>query len=113
MIWLLNPHTKKRFEVTGKVFRVGRSPDCHLTINSRRVSRVHFTLVKFSEEESGYTLFDGDFEEARPSRNGVKVGWTWVVGSQILKHNDHIIFAGQSLIYQQPGWTRPPHLTVF
>lgn len=113
MIALYCAKTREHTPIEGSVFKVGRASDCNLVIRSDRVSRIHFTLVRFSDEEPGYTLFDGDFESERQSRNGVRVNWFWVVGSHLLKHGDKIRFAGHSLEYRQLDGKRPKHLTVY
>jgi uncharacterized Zn finger protein (UPF0148 family) len=73
---------------------VGRSPDCHITIEDPLISRQHARIVVTSQEA---TLED------LGSRNGSKVNGRPVVGRQVLSDGDRVRFGAQEMLFLRVG----------
>jgi hypothetical protein len=69
---------------------LGRSADCHVTIEDPLVSRTHARIVLENDEA---TIFD------LGSRNGVKVNGSAIKTQQLLKDGDRIRIGTQELVF--------------
>lgn len=82
--------------VQGRI-RVGRNHLCEIPIDDGLISKVQFTV--HYEEETGWMLADGDWEQQRPSTNG-----TWVYLSEEYELYNGMVFKVSSTLIQAMLW---------
>ncbi|MEM1415972.1 MAG: FHA domain-containing protein [Myxococcota bacterium] len=80
----------QEFDLRGPEVTIGRSPDCHITIEDPLVSRRHARIVIGDE---GATV--EDFE----SRNGVRVNGKRIQGAHALADGDRVRIGTQELVF--------------
>lgn len=81
----------ERMPLAGKVFTVGRLPECSIPLNDANVSRRH---AEFRASGRNFVIAD------LGSTNGTKVNGTRVNGEQILKDGDIISFGGTHIRFE-------------
>ncbi|MCX7807725.1 MAG: FHA domain-containing protein [Deltaproteobacteria bacterium] len=81
---------QQEFDLVGPEIRIGRSPDCDITIDDPLVSRQHARI----EIRNGvaYIIDTG-------SLNGVRINGRLVKGEQMLKDGDRIRLGSQELVF--------------
>ena len=84
----------QEFDLPRGTTLIGRSYDCHVTIEDPLVSRQH---ARIEVEGDRVTVFD------LGSRNGVKVNGAGIKGSQDLRHGDRVRIGTQELVFTQIG----------
>lgn len=84
-------------ELANGRIRVGRNQLCEVPIEDNLISKVQFTI--HYEEETGWMLVDGDFEQQRPSTNG-----TWVYLSEEYEMYNGMVFKVSSTLIQAMLW---------
>ena len=77
--------------------RVGRHSTCEVPIEDGLISKVQFTV--HYEDDSGWTLVDGDMDQQRPSTNG-----TWVYLSDEYEIYNGMVFKVSSTLFQAMLW---------
>lgn len=82
----------QEFDLSGSEVVLGRSPDCHITIEDPLVSRRH-ALIRIVEGEA----FVSDLE----SRNGVRVNGKTIRQETRLQHGDRVRLGTQDLVFLQ------------
>lgn len=80
----------QEFDLVGPEVVIGRSPDCHITIEDPLISRRHARVVIGDELASVHDL---------GSRNGVRVNGRLIKGEQGLKEGDRIRIGTQELVF--------------
>jgi hypothetical protein len=80
----------QEFDLPQGTIILGRSPDCHVTIEDALVSRAHAKI-----EVRGERAFVSDLG----SRNGVHVNGSVLVGTRELLHNDRVRIGKQDLLF--------------
>ncbi len=88
----------QEFDLPRGTTLIGRSYDCHVTIEDPLVSRQH---ARIEVEGDRVTVFD------LGSRNGVKVNGAGIKGSQDLRHGDRVRIGTQELVFTRVE-ARPP-----
>lgn len=88
----------QEFDLPKGTTLIGRSYDCHVTIEDALVSRQH---ARIEVEGDRVTISD------LGSRNGVKVNGTAIKGSQELRHGDRVRIGTQDLLFTADTG-RPP-----
>jgi pSer/pThr/pTyr-binding forkhead associated (FHA) protein len=81
----------ERMPLAGKVFTVGRLPECSIPLNDSNVSRRH---AEFRASGRNFVVAD------LGSTNGTKVNGTRIAGEQILKDGDIISFGGTHIRFE-------------
>jgi pSer/pThr/pTyr-binding forkhead associated (FHA) protein len=85
----------QEFDLAGPEVVIGRSPDCHITIEDPLVSRNHAKITISGEEAHVADL---------GSRNGVRINGRHIQGEALLKDGDRVRLGTQEL-----GARGPPH----
>jgi len=80
----------QEFDLSGPEVIVGRSPDCHITIEDPLVSR-HHAKLRVNDESAAVTDLG--------SRNGVRVNGRPIEGETMLKDGDRIRLGTQELVF--------------
>ena len=80
----------QEFDLRGPEVDLGRSPDCHITIEDPLVSRRHAKIVLTD---------DGPVVRDLGSRNGVLVNGERVDGERALQDGDRIRLGTQELVF--------------
>lgn len=80
----------QEFDLSGPEVIIGRSPDCHITIEDPLVSR-HHAKLRVSDESA--TVMD------LGSRNGVRLNGRAIEGEAVLKDGDRIRLGTQELVF--------------
>jgi hypothetical protein len=88
----------QEFDLPRGTTLIGRSYDCHVTIEDPLVSRQH---ARIEVDGDVVTVFD------LGSRNGVKVNGAGIRGSQVLRHGDRVRIGTQELVFTRVE-ARPP-----
>lgn len=95
----------QEFDIGGSEVVIGRSSDCHITIEDPLISRRHAQVVL--REEGAFVVDLG-------SRNGVRVNGRLVKGEQLLKDGDRIRLGTQELVFSVVERVeRPPRPTGY
>jgi len=81
----------ERLPLAGKVFTVGRLPECSIPLNDANVSRRH---AEFRAAGRNFVIAD------LGSTNGTKVNGTRVQGEQVLRDGDIISFGGTHIRFE-------------
>ncbi len=93
----------QEFDLPRGTTLIGRSYDCHVTIEDALVSRQHARI----EVDDSVFIFD------LGSRNGVKVNGTPIKGSHELHHGDRVRIGTQDLLFTaDPGRAPEPSKTT-
>lgn len=82
----------QEFDLPLGVTLLGRSAECHITIEDPLVSRTH---ARIDRTATTVTVRD------EGSRNGVRVNGTLLEGPQVLSHGDRIRIGTQELVFSQ------------
>ncbi len=88
---------QRKIELTANNYSLGRSPQCEIVINDRKVSRYHATIIKKqkpSEDRTLYIIIDGDVKGNR-SLNGISING-YPKSFHQLKDGDEISLGNQS-----------------
>jgi hypothetical protein len=80
----------QEFDIVGPEVVIGRSPECHLTIEDPLVSRQHARIHVLGEEATIEDL---------GSRNGVRINGRKIEGAHVLKDGDRIRLGTQELVF--------------
>lgn len=80
----------QEFDLVGPEVVIGRSPDCHITIEDPLISRRHARVSIGDETAHVHDL---------GSRNGVRVNGRLIKGEQTLKEGDRIRIGTQELVF--------------
>ncbi len=84
----------QEFDLRGPEVLIGRSPECHITIEDPLVSRKHARIC----------IADGvAIIEDMGSRNGVAINGSKIEGSHPLKDGDRVRLGTQELLFHQGG----------
>jgi hypothetical protein len=95
----------QEFDIGGSEVVIGRSSDCHITIEDPLISRRHAQVVL--RDDAAYVVDLG-------SRNGVRVNGRLVKGEQLLKDGDRIRLGTQELVFSVVARVdRPPRPTGY
>ena len=88
---------QRKIELTADNYSLGRSPQCEIVINDRKVSRYHATIIKKqkpSEDRTLYIIIDGDVKGNR-SLNGISING-YPKSFHQLKDGDEVSLGNQS-----------------
>lgn len=80
----------QEFDVVGPDVTIGRSPECHITIEDPLISRQHARIVVSDDRPRVSDL---------GSRNGVRVNGRQITGEHELRHGDRIRLGTQELVF--------------
>ncbi|AKF06377.1 FHA domain-containing protein [Sandaracinus amylolyticus] len=80
----------QEFDLVGPEVVIGRSPDCHITIEDPLISRRHARVVIHDDTATVQDL---------GSRNGVRVNGRLIKGEQVLREGDRIRIGTQELVF--------------
>ncbi len=96
----------QEFDLRGPEVTIGRSPDCHITIEDPLVSRRHARILIDA---------DGARVEDHESRNGVRVNGKRIRGTHDLADGDRVRIGTQELVFNvaQPDARRSVKTTGF
>ena len=83
----------QEFDLRGPEVVIGRSPECHITIEDPLVSRQHAKIVLDAEAEPRVVDLG--------SRNGVRVNGNKVATTATLTHGDRLRLGTQELVFYQ------------
>lgn len=95
----------QEFDIGGTEVVIGRSSDCHITIEDPLISRQHAQVVL--RDDKAFVVDLG-------SRNGVRVNGRLVKGEQLLNDGDRIRLGTQELVFSVVARVdRPPRPTGY
>lgn len=80
----------QEFDLVGPDVVIGRSPDCHITIEDPLISRRHARVTIQDEVATVHDL---------ASRNGVRVNGRLIKGEHVLREGDRIRIGTQELVF--------------
>ncbi len=86
---------RKEFVLEEAIYFVGKSPDCHLQLQSPFVSRRHATLERQENSDGTYSyqITDG-YPNGKRSANGLMINGRKII-NHILQDQDEIVFGPQ------------------